>query len=616
MQLVPGLRTLGGESLPPLEFHFDVSHSRLSRQETETLVTELTRADFGDVDTVPRYGWEDDIPTEEDTTAFEYPRLTVAESRDPYEGYIALAPWSPGVPIGRIMLVDNLGNPIFHRRLFTSGFAQDFKHHANGWLTYFHSQTELRYFALDETYSVVDTIVTGNGYITDGHELLLLPNGNWLLMSYDPQPVAMDQEVPGGNPDAIVIGLIVQEVTPEGEVVFQWRSWDHMELTDTVIDLTTARVDYVHGNALELDWDGNILICSRHLDEITKISRETGEIMWRMGLHAPRNEFTFLNDSRGFTHPHDIRRLPNGNITLYDNGVGRDPEYSRALEYEIDEVAKTARLVWEYRTDPDSYGRIMGSFARREDGSALINWGGNPGAPQTLTHSVTEVHPDGSTALDLRLPSNSWSYRAYRFPWQSGIIRAEETELDFGSVAPGDTATLALPIQNLTSAPLELRRVTSTDGRFEVLTEIPVTVQPGGSVSLDVQFSPSALGPVEGKIYAITTPNDDFIAADVVVRGTGGLTAAASQASAQFVGLEPNPFVNQSTVAFDVLRPSRVILEVFTVRGRRVATILDEIRQPGRYQEMWEPGGVRPGIYFVRLRSDGVAETRRAVVLD
>ncbi len=49
-------------------------------------------------------------------------------------------------------------------------------------------------------------------------------------MSYDPQMVDMSKIVPGGNPNATVTGLIVQEIDENKNVVFQWRSWDHFKL--------------------------------------------------------------------------------------------------------------------------------------------------------------------------------------------------------------------------------------------------------------------------------------------------------------------------------------------------------------------------------------------------
>src|SRR2546422_8452549 len=51
----------------------------------------------------------------------------------------------------------------------------------------------------------------------------------------------------------------------------------------------------VHGNSIELDSDGNLLLSSRHMSEITKIDRQTGDIIWRMGLNSKHNDFTFLD---------------------------------------------------------------------------------------------------------------------------------------------------------------------------------------------------------------------------------------------------------------------------------------------------------------------------------
>ncbi len=62
----------------------------------------------------------------------------------------------------------------------------------------------------------------------------------------------------------------------------------------------------------------------------------------------------------GFSHQHDIRRIPNGNITLFDNGNLHDPHYSRAVEYQLDEVNKIATSVWEYKNNPETYSFAMG----------------------------------------------------------------------------------------------------------------------------------------------------------------------------------------------------------------------------------------------------------------
>ena len=230
-------------------------------------------------------------------------------------------------------------------------------------------------------------------------------------MAYDPQIVDMSQIVAGGDTAATVIGLIIQELDESKNVVFQWRSWDHFEITDaTSLDLTSSTIDYVHGNAIDMDTDGNLLISSRHMDEITKIDRVKGSIIWRLGgIH---NQFTFKNDSLGFFRQHCIRRIANGNITLFDNGNFHSPQFSRAVEYNLDEIGKTVTLVWEYRNNPTIYGFAMGSVQRLENGNTLIGWG-------FTTPALSEVTPDGKVALEMKFPGNIVSYRAFKFNWDN-----------------------------------------------------------------------------------------------------------------------------------------------------------------------------------------------------
>ncbi len=125
-------------------------------------------------------------------------------------------------------------------------------------------------------------------------------------------------------------GEVIQELDAGHNVVFQWRTWDHYAITDaTHEDLTAATIDYVHANAIEIDADRNLLLSCRHMDEITKIDHVSGDILWRMG--GKHNQFTFVNDSIGFSHQHALRRIANGDFTLFDNGNFHTPPFSRAV---------------------------------------------------------------------------------------------------------------------------------------------------------------------------------------------------------------------------------------------------------------------------------------------
>jgi hypothetical protein len=120
-----------------------------------------------------------------------------------------------------------------------------------------------------------------------------------------------------------------------------------------------------------------------------------------------------VNDPIKFNYQHAIRRLPNGNITLYDNGNFHTPPFSRGVEYKLDEVNKTATLVWQYRHKPsDVWGFAMGFMQRLENGNSLISWG------SISTPALTEVRPNGTKALEISLPNGIYSYRIFKYPYK------------------------------------------------------------------------------------------------------------------------------------------------------------------------------------------------------
>ena len=309
-----------------------------------------------------------------------------------------------------LLILDNSGEPVYYQRLHPLLAALDFKKQPNGLLTYFNPDPlQRKFLALDNHYNLVDSYETGNGYDTDLHDLQILDNDHALLMIHDFRLVDMSQLIPGGQPDATVVGCIIQELDSAKNVVFEWHSWDHISILDSNQDLTADFIRYIHCNSVEQDNDGHLLISNRHLDEVTKIDRNSGDILWRMG--GPHNDFSFTNDP-GFFHQHDARRLPNGHITVYDNGNLHNPPYSRGVEYAVNETDMTVTRVAEFRPTPDIFAPAMGNMQRLPGGNAVVGWGwsSNP--------IMTEFAPDGSVAFTLSAPATNGSYRAFRSPWK------------------------------------------------------------------------------------------------------------------------------------------------------------------------------------------------------
>lgn len=366
------------------------------------------------------------VPASEPKSAFpnfltvpqDIPHFTVTKaSTDNSEGDVFVAPfyWTKSKVGSYLLILNGQGQLVYYESMADQLYAFDFKEQPNGMLSYFDQRT-LSYVLMNSHYQVVDNYQAGNGYAADLHDFQLLPNGNALLMAADAETVDMSNIVPGGKPDAVVTGLIIQELDPSKNVIFQWRSWDHMSFYDSTVGLTDDKIDLIHGNALALANDGNLLLSSRNLSEITKINLQTGDIMWRLGGKA--NMFQFVNGVP-FAYQHDVRQLPNGDITLFDNhGTTDKPAASHALEYRLDVVNKTATQVWEYTHVPPVFGTYMGNVERLADGNTFVSWGAPSTAAGFAYVSMTEVDPNNQVVFELSFDQPYVSYRAFRAPWQ------------------------------------------------------------------------------------------------------------------------------------------------------------------------------------------------------
>src|SRR4030095_12550473 len=144
--------------------------------------------------------------------------------------------------------------------------GRDFKINHNGYLTYF-SLDSTQWMVMDSNYNLIDSLQCKNGLekSTNDHDIAMYPDGHAFLIAYDKKIV--DMTAYGGFQNATVVGLILQELDANHDVVFEWRSWDHFQFTDanSSTPLTASIVDYVHGNSIEKDYDGNILISCRNM---------------------------------------------------------------------------------------------------------------------------------------------------------------------------------------------------------------------------------------------------------------------------------------------------------------------------------------------------------------
>lgn len=435
-----------------------------------------------------------------------YPEYEIPVSNGPAEGYLFLAsrPIKIKYP-AYLLILDNYGTPVFYR--YMPGKASSLTLQKNGLLSYQNTPGEdLKFYIMDSSFVVIDSVGMAD-HPVDGHDFVVLENGNYLLFGKDVR--TMDLRAYGGVEDATVAGCLIRELDKDKNTVFEWNSWDHFQISDTYSDLTASSVEMIHPNSLDVDEEGNIFLISRRLDEVTKISRETGEIIWRLG--GKNNQFSFPDSSHRFSMPHDFQFLGNGHYTVFDNGSEREPPYSRGIEYLIDEDSMTAEMIWEYDADKQIYGPSGGSTQRLPSGNTLIGYGGQVSRP-----SCIEVHPDGSRAFQLDFGGILNSGRTRRFPWRTNLFEPNTYVVNFGEWDGYTTSLYLLTVKNLADHPVTLTSWCTRGDAFGVKTKFPVEIPAGETDTLWLEYFPVNVR--TGYIEDVLTLNSDVDSDTLVQR--------------------------------------------------------------------------------------------------
>ncbi len=255
------------------------------------------------------------------------------------------------------------------------------------------------------------------GMATDVHDFVEVPNGDTLLLSYRPRDgVDLRPYVANGAPDladATVLDAEIQQVRPDGSVAWRWNSADHLSFDETLFwgpayPLSDSRFaqDPVHINSVELDGDG-LIISTRHTNAVYRIDRATGEVDWKLGGTATPDRLAVVGDPFGvapFSAQHDARVLPDGTLTLHDNGTFASGRKPRAVRYRLDPAAGTATLLEALTGSDVPPSQCCGSARRLPGGSWLIGWGGLP--------RITEGKPGMAPTFELTWDAGGFSYRA------------------------------------------------------------------------------------------------------------------------------------------------------------------------------------------------------------
>lgn len=341
-----------------------------------------------------------------DTLPSDLPHY-VASGSDPSPGYVVFA--APGSRYG--IVIDNTGRVVWYHR-FPVPVGLNFQAQPDGHYTARPPTPDPSgpWYEIDPLGTVTRTFGCARALVARFHDLIAERDGGYWIMCDETR--TMDLSGVGGVANARVTGTVVQHVSATGVLLFEWSPFDHFQITD--VDSASragATVNWTHGNALDLDADGNLLVSFRSLSEITKIDTRTGAVVWRMG--GLRNQFAFQNaPTPGFARQHGLRVTGLGRLALLDN-LG-DAGGSRAERYVYNETARTAQLIGSYGSDPPVIAQLGGTTQSLPGGRVLVAFGNGD--------RVEEYDASGAVVWHIAAPTG-YIFRAQRIRslYQPGV---------------------------------------------------------------------------------------------------------------------------------------------------------------------------------------------------
>jgi hypothetical protein len=319
-----------------------------------------------------------------------------ASGSDPAPRFVAVAAGNYGV------VLNNDGRVVWYRR-FAHGAGLNFQAQPSGTWTARPpgpAGAVARWIEMDALGNVLRHLDCARGLTSRFHDLIVMPDRSFWIMCDESR--TLDLRVYGGQPGASVMGTVVQNIDAAGRLLFEWSALDHLPITDLPLaERAGAIVNFTHGNAIDLDTDGNLVVSFRSLNELAKIDTRTGAVLWRMGGTA--NQFRFFDhDGAPFARQHGVRILRPGTLLVLDN-LG-DASASRAKRFTFDETEHSARLTNVYESLPAVSAQLGGSVQELPSGRVLVSFGS--------AGRVEEYDAAGSVTW--RLDNPGYVFRAQR----------------------------------------------------------------------------------------------------------------------------------------------------------------------------------------------------------
>ncbi len=263
----------------------------------------------------------------------------------------------------------------------------------------------------NSAYHQITRVGAGNGYKADLHDFHIDAANDTALMTVF-NPIHCDLASVGGPQDGAVTDSLFQEVDLRTRLVRrEWTSLDHVALADSyssaVGSTTEWPFDYFHGNSVDLQPSGSLLLSARNTWTLYELNGQTGQIQARAG---GKHSTIKMGSGTLTAYQHDATVLPDGLISVFDNGgVPTVHPQSRGILVALNQQTGTETLIAEYEHPSALKAGSQGNVQSLANGDLFLGWGAEPW--------FSEFSSTGQLLFDARMPNADESYRAYRFEW-------------------------------------------------------------------------------------------------------------------------------------------------------------------------------------------------------
>lgn len=285
--------------------------------------------------------------------------------------------------------IDRTGNVVWQFPLINKGLEKgralrDLHMYPNGNLTFI-TDTNIYYISkdLEVLWSLKDDTAKIKPHMANyHHSFKRLENGNFIVLqakSYFFKPENNDTTKAIRFDDDFVV-----EYNSKGEEVWRWLTSEHFDLTliKGLAKIKNVTSVSIHLNSLSIDETGNyIYLGFRDLSRVLKIEKKTKKIIAQYGEKLTPFD-SLVCETHLFRRQHDVRILPNNELTLLNNNEVGPQNISSALHLKIPENKNdTLKPIWEFQLDFDTLtnGKAarLGSVELLPNGNYLICTGEN-----------------------------------------------------------------------------------------------------------------------------------------------------------------------------------------------------------------------------------------------